>query len=241
MSRTLESVRQMWDESAQHTDRVRAAHYVINNVPVEPRFFDDLVHYMDDQIGFRPQDVVLEIGAGPGLLIERIAPRVARIAGTDISGEILKRVPPLPNVTVEAMDSDRLTYSDASFDKIICHGVVQYFPDLAYAEACFREMVRVCKPGGAIFIGSVFNGYLEEVFQKVTATPITWRQRLRDLRRQLRGRPVEEPLRYLFVEPATYCAWAEGAGCRECRPQLQVLSSLPALFRQFRYDIVVFK
>ena len=119
---------------------------------------------MDGLVRFRAEDIVLEVGAGSGLLLERIARHVARAFGTDLSAEILKLVPRAPNIEVQQMDSDALRFPDASFDKVVLNAVIQFFPDRDYAARCLAEMARVCRPGGMVYIGDIFNAYLEKEY-----------------------------------------------------------------------------
>jgi ubiquinone/menaquinone biosynthesis C-methylase UbiE len=52
-------------------------------------------------------------------------------------------------VRVELCDAKRLPFSDASFDAVISNSIVHHIPEPADV---LREMARVTKPGGAIFV-----------------------------------------------------------------------------------------
>ena len=58
-------------------------------------------------------------------------------------------------------DAAQLPVADNSFDKVISYAMFQCLPDEATAMRVVRELVRVCKPGGIVFIGNV-SGVLEK-------------------------------------------------------------------------------
>jgi SAM-dependent methyltransferase len=236
-TQALAAIEQSWDHDARQGDRVVAVHFTEGGKPLDPSVYDELLSYIDGHLRFARTDEVLEIGAGSGLLLERIAARVRRAVGTDISAEQLQLVPRLPNVHVQRMDSDQLTFADASFDKVVCKGVFQYFPDREYAIRCLAEMVRVTRPGGLIFLGDLFNAYLQDVFLGLGFQPSV---RLRKvLRRRWQVLIHNPPPPYLFVGPDEVCSWAAELGCRRAVPVLQTSPASPRLFRMFRFDVVI--
>ncbi|HUG89998.1 MAG TPA: methyltransferase domain-containing protein [Planctomycetaceae bacterium] len=233
----LAAIEQSWDDSARQGDRVVAVHLTENGKPLDPAVYDELFRYIDGHLSFGPSDEVLEVGAGSGLLLERIAARVRRAMGTDISAEQLRLVPALDNVEVRRMDSDRLELADASFDKVVCKGVFQYFPDREYAVQCLSEMVRVTRPGGRILLGDLFNAYLQDVFLGIGAQPTVNLSHI--LQRRWRVFVHNPPPPYLFVGPDEVVDWASELGCRRAVPVLQTSPASPRLFRMFRFDVVI--
>lgn len=240
MQRQLDSVRNIFDESAKTRDRVLAIHFTDGGRGVDPAIYDDIYRRIDSLVRFSAGDSVLEVGAGSGLLLERIAPNVARACGTDISEDILKLMPPAPNVELKRMDSDALAYPDASFDKVVLNAVIQLFPDAAYARRCLAEMVRVCKPGGYVYIGDIFNAYLEREYYAETRRPPTLRERAEALARRLLGRP-QAGYKILFLYPHQLFTWTRELGCRDCQALLEVDEVKPYLFRKYRFDALARK
>jgi SAM-dependent methyltransferase len=149
-------------------------------------------------------------------------------------------MPEAPNVELRQMDSDALAYPDASFDKVVLNAVIQLFPDEAYARRCLAEMVRVCKRGGFVYIGDIFNAYLEREYFAETRQPPTLRERAESLARRLLGRPAGG-YKILFLYPHQLHAWARDLGCRECFPLLEVDEVKPLLFRKYRFDALIRK
>jgi SAM-dependent methyltransferase len=236
----LETVRRTFDESAKTKDRVIAIHFTEGGRPVDPAIYDAICARIDSLIAFAPEDEVLEVGAGSGLLLDRIARRVRRVHGTDISAGVLELVPAAQNIELQQMDSDALRFADASFDKVVLNAVIQCFPDKAYARRCLAEMVRVCRPGGSVYIGDIFNAYLEKEYFCEARRPRTLRERAEHLVRGLLGRDTGG-YDILFLFPHELHSWATALGCHDCKALLEVDEVKPYLFRKYRFDAVIRK
>jgi len=130
-------------------------------------FFKDLDEYRFDKLRYLPNVVdfsgykgkqILEIGCGIGLDLARFAGGGALVSGVDLSQTAVdlaekhfKFQKLKGDLTV--MNGEALTYTDASFDVVYAHGVLQYTSD---AQKMVDEAFRVLKPGG-VFIGMVYN------------------------------------------------------------------------------------
>src|SRR3954471_476318 len=106
-------------------------------------------------LGLRSGDRVLEVGVGTGLSLP-LYPADVRITGVDVSAEMLDkarvRVARHRLANVEAlleMDAERMSFADASFDKVVAMYVVSVVENPA---KLLEELHRVCKPDGEIFI-----------------------------------------------------------------------------------------
>jgi SAM-dependent methyltransferase len=234
----LQDVRDSFNATAASGDRMLAIHFTEKGRPVDESVYDAIYRHVDSLVQFRPDDVVLEVGAGSGLLLERIARHVARAHGTDLSEEVLKLVPQAPNMQVETMDADALRFGDASFDKVVLNSVIQFFPDRDYAARCLAEMVRVCRPGGMIYVGDVFNAYLEKEYLAEGQQAPPLRERVLGVVRKVLGQPTGG-YRILFLYPHELRGWAMELGCRDCRAVLSVDQAKPYVVRKFRFDVVI--
>ncbi len=108
---------------------------------------------------FAPGDRVLDVGS-PKLLSLWVAEKVrAQVVATDIEPyfiaeyELLRqvrRVPPA-RLRLAVEDGRRLSFDDASFDKVYSLSVLEHIPDGGDGE-CVRELARVLAPGGRCVI-----------------------------------------------------------------------------------------
>lgn len=97
---------------------------------------------------------VLEIGIGSGLNLPYYDPaRVGSVTGVDPSPELLAMAEAAPrpeglNVAFEKCGGERVPFSDASFDTIVC---TYTLCSVANVERVLAEMRRVLRPGGSYF------------------------------------------------------------------------------------------
>lgn len=104
---------------------------------------------------------LLDLGCGTGHHLEWARGRGYAVAGTDGSEAMLaeaRRLNPEADLRVAPVDS--VSFTDASFDAVLCIEVLRYLPDVA---PCLREMARVLKPGGVAVVTASplfnVNGY----------------------------------------------------------------------------------
>ena len=104
-------------------------------------------------------DKVLEIGIGTGTSYSYY-PEETSVIGIDISPDMLKKARNhiesncLKNKSVVMMNGEQLQFPDNSFDKVVGMYVVSVTqnPDLL-----IKEMKRVCKPNGDIYLVNHFS------------------------------------------------------------------------------------
>jgi ubiquinone/menaquinone biosynthesis C-methylase UbiE len=102
-----------------------------------------------------PDDRLLDVACGPGLVVCAFAPHVCDATGIDVTPAMLDRArklaadKDLANVAWRQGDVYALPYDDASFTIITTRFSFHHFLDPA---AVLREMVRVCAAGGRIVV-----------------------------------------------------------------------------------------
>ena len=112
-----------------------------------------LSSYLYSYLSDIPQAKVIEAGSGPGYCASLLNQRntISEAVLLDIDPEVLQ--------IAESRDSTLKTsvgnilhspFSDNSFDLVYNSSTIEHIPDF---KTAFSEMVRICKPGGIIFIG----------------------------------------------------------------------------------------
>jgi SAM-dependent methyltransferase len=97
----------------------------------------------------RNGDRILEVGCGYGFISEALWKTAAiHWVGVDRSDSMLSRLTQThgPHPVLQA-DAGSLPFADASFDKVLCTGVLMHVDN---DRAALRELVRVLLPGGTL-------------------------------------------------------------------------------------------
>ncbi|GAB5509211.1 MAG: hypothetical protein Rhims3KO_06120 [Hyphomicrobiales bacterium] len=141
------------------------------------------------------QATVLDCGIGSGALaiaLSSILPESPKFCGIDLSGEMLARADVemrRVGLTSELTQADILSipYADASFDFVMAAHVLEHLPEPLCA---LKEMVRVLKPGGILFVcltrRSKFGAFIQMWWRTWAITEqqgVAWLQvcRLKDI------------------------------------------------------------
>lgn len=112
----------------------------------------------------KAQDVVLDIGCGNGVMMERIARTCdCRLIGTDISEDVLaiaKRRLDGKNAELLCCPVDVMPIENSAIDKALTINTFYFWNDLADG---LQEIARVLKPGG-IFISTHYTNRSLEAY-----------------------------------------------------------------------------
>tara|TARA_B100000424_G_C22853640_1_gene455115 strand:+ start:156 stop:743 length:588 start_codon:yes stop_codon:yes gene_type:complete len=114
-------------------------------------------------------DRVLEIGIGTGSSFEYY-PKKTNVVGIDISPDMLdiakKKIKKnnIPNKSISLMDGEALSFPDNSFNKVVAMYVISVTQN---PEKLIKEMKRVCKSNGDIYIVNHFSSEKDNLLIKV--------------------------------------------------------------------------
>jgi ubiquinone/menaquinone biosynthesis C-methylase UbiE len=107
-----------------------------------------------------PEDEVLDVACGPGLVACEVAKVARHVTGVDLTramieqAEARRRSLGLANLTWAVGDAQPLAFPDAAFSRVITRYTFHHFTDPA---GVFAEMARVCRPGGRVTVCDVFT------------------------------------------------------------------------------------
>jgi ubiquinone/menaquinone biosynthesis C-methylase UbiE len=113
-----------------------------------------------DLAALRPEDRVLDIGAGTGLLALAAAPRVAHVHALDVSPAMCdylqRKVASLgiANIDISVDTATELPLADGSVNLVLSNYCFHHLSD-AEKDVALREVGRVLSPGGRLVFGDM--------------------------------------------------------------------------------------
>jgi len=113
-----------------------------------------------DLAGIGPEDTVLDVACGPGLVACALAGVARHVTGLDLTPAMIEQARArqqaggLTNLTWVVGDAVPLPFPDAAFSVVVTRYSCHHFLD---PKAVLAEMVRVCQPGGRVAVIDVFT------------------------------------------------------------------------------------
>jgi ubiquinone/menaquinone biosynthesis C-methylase UbiE len=108
--------------------------------------------------GVTPNDDVLDVACGPGLVACEFAPHARHVTGVDITPEMIRQAEErqkskgLANLSWRVGDAAPLPFPDAQFSIVVTRYSFHHF---LHPGAVLTQMLRVCKPGGVVMVVDV--------------------------------------------------------------------------------------
>ncbi len=163
---------------AAHVERIYSSYSKIYDL-IFGRVFHSSRCRAVELLGLEPGDHALEVGVGTGLSLP-LYPRSSQVTGIDLSEKMLEKSREkisryrLDHVRVLRMDACAMDFADDSFDAVLAAYVMSTVPK---PETALHEMIRVCKPGGAIVllnhfhathrVGALVEGWLSPMCRQI--------------------------------------------------------------------------
>ena len=115
--------------------------------------------FLQESVGIRKDDVVLEIGCGIGRVGRVVAPLCRKWIGCDVASNMLsltaERLQDLPNVELKEISGyDLRGVADASVDVVYCTVVFMHLESWDRYNYIL-EAFRVLRPGGRIYVDNI--------------------------------------------------------------------------------------
>ncbi|GAB3147785.1 hypothetical protein GCM10027290_31600 [Micromonospora sonneratiae] len=165
----LAQVAEVWDAITNTDDIAAAAGFNLDRGGY--RFdADQVTAYARHVAGlvlsrYRPGSTVAEIGAGSGLIVAEIAPRVARMIALDAAPAAMDRLArwaeqhglPVTATAGWAHQAGPLLRRAGDVSVVLLASVVQYFPDAAYLRGVLDDLIAATAPGTAIVVADVVD------------------------------------------------------------------------------------
>ncbi len=145
-------------KSRRHWDRI-AQHFATPPEQVVRNQTEHEIAVAGTQLAERldvgPDDALLEVGCGNGLILDQLRRVAGSAAGLDLSPALAEKARALTGLDIRLGEAARLPWDDASFSVVVCEEVSQNFPSNGYLVNTISEFVRVLRPGGRAWLGGV--------------------------------------------------------------------------------------
>jgi SAM-dependent methyltransferase len=130
--------------------------------------------YLVDQImkgRYSMSDRVLDAGCGEGRNLHWFVARGIEVFGIDRDavsiGSLLRKYPTVPHEHILAADVGAMPFEDNFFDAVISSAVLHFADSDQEFFRMFRELVRVLKPGGTLFVRMATEIGVEKSIRRV--------------------------------------------------------------------------
>src|SRR5262245_9149504 len=139
---------------------------------------EEALRLLVEQSGAGPDDGVLDVACGPGLVVCAFAPHVRHATGIDVTPAMLEHARALQdekglaNVGWRLGEVVPLPFPDASFSLVVSRFAFHHFPD---PRAVLAEMKRVCTSGGRVVLADAIAST-----EPAKATAFNRMEKLRD-------------------------------------------------------------
>jgi len=126
---------------------------------------DDANHLLIALAQVGPQDEVLDVACGPGIVACALAAVARHVTGIDITPAMIEQAEAkqqslgLQNLSWVVGDAAPLQFADRSFSLVVSRYSFHHF---LKPQAVFAEMVRVARPGGRVAVVDVFTSSPEQ-------------------------------------------------------------------------------
>ncbi|CAN5855314.1 methyltransferase domain-containing protein [soil metagenome] len=149
------------DQGALHNFQVRGSVPMAYESHLVPIIFKPWAHRIVEAVGVNPEDRVLDLACGTGIISRTVAARPGwsgSLVAADVNPamlEVCRQTTAEAGIDVDTHQAaaEALPLPDADFDVVVCQFALMFFDDPSSAVA---EMARVLKPGGRLAL-SVFR------------------------------------------------------------------------------------
>jgi len=193
---------------------------------------EELRKQITRELNLAPQTKFLEVGCGAGMFLGPISDMVESAVGCDISESMLKRARGIKkDLEIQVSEASCLPYGSNEFDAILVYSVFHYFPSNEYAVRALRELHRICRKNGRIWIGDIPDKSKKrqallhrEQLMKQSVPKWPW--------------PKLRPLEQRFYDQAFFIEFCERVDCKYRLVQQHVEGYLQG---RYRYNVFIEK
>lgn len=128
----------------------------VNKNPIDQQQWQFQLNEIEQKVRLNPDDTLLDLCAGNGLITMPLSLRCRATTAIDISKTLLEKIDTssYSSITIITGDVRSISLPAGSFTKGIMYGALQYFSDRD-AIGIFETIYQSLKPGGLFLVGDI--------------------------------------------------------------------------------------
>jgi len=123
--------RDLWEERGRcypHEDAIKLGGFDHGAGKLNDEQVNYLIQKIKSNLNLSPDDFLLEVGCGAGMLLGPLSTIVRRVVGVDYASSMVERCRnSFPHLEIMVGEAGDLSFPENTFDKIVCFSVFQYF------------------------------------------------------------------------------------------------------------------
>jgi ubiquinone/menaquinone biosynthesis C-methylase UbiE len=148
-----------WEQRARQAgsdDPYRQVERVANREPIGDDAFTHICAHLVALLDPRPEDVVLDLCCGNGLLAAAVEPFCRRVVAVDFCAPLLAGVASRTRERTSAVlaDARHVAFREASLDRVLWAAAIQHFTP-AEVVRLFRRLAVALRPGGVLLVTDI--------------------------------------------------------------------------------------
>lgn len=249
MAVKIQKMRNGWNQWAQKSEN----HLFAVGRPLNNDELERLIKDITKKLMLTKDHKLLDVGCGSGVFLSRLKNSAKSVYGVDFSEKMIEIAKDIVNDGEFLVSQTKnLPFENNLFDRIICYSVFHYFPDYNYAVKTIEELIRVCKPGGNIFIGDIpskkhyknintpikkMEGYVKIILKRLVA--------------KIKGKSIKKSLyeyhyihkskNWLFYEIDSLCKFVKSRGDPAKVLKQHINRQWNTITYTYRFDILIEK
>lgn len=126
----------------------------IGGVPISEEQWLVVLNDLEQHLQLAPNDSLLDIGAGSGVISIPFSKKVKHVTALDISSTLLEEMKGYDNISTVVANAIETEFEPGCFDKIIIYFAIQHFTE-QQTLALIRKAHTWLKPNGILYIGDI--------------------------------------------------------------------------------------
>ncbi|NOT35755.1 MAG: methyltransferase domain-containing protein [Saprospiraceae bacterium] len=149
--------KKFWNQKANDSNEYKQVARIIHGKEHSEEILDKIALRVISQLELQPEDSLLDLCCGNGLLTNLISKHCRQVDAVDISSNLIRKAQDKYNSgKIQFINSDVLTYASyKKYDKILLYFSFQYIDTFEKGKDLIKNVIRMSNPNTRILIGDI--------------------------------------------------------------------------------------